>query len=76
MVTAIAISGVRGAGPMAKAMSIAGLIAGGLIALIFTLDLFLNLPFGGRAAWWQEVGFILSGAALAYLGWNALTDTK
>lgn len=61
---------------MAKAMSVAGLIAGGLIALAFALDLILGIPFGGRASWWQDLGFVISGAILAYLGWNALADAK
>jgi hypothetical protein len=76
MIAAAAITGVRGAGPMAKAMSVAGLIAGGLIALIFALDLILGIPFGGQMKLVPRIGFIISGAILAYLGWNALADTK
>jgi hypothetical protein len=75
MVAEINISGARGIGPMAKAMSIAGLIAGGLIALTFVLDLALGLPFGGRQLV-MDIGFILSGAILAYLGWTALREVK
>ena len=40
------VSVVRGSGPMAKAMSIAGMIVAGLIALIFTADLAVRIPFG------------------------------
>ena len=31
---------------MAKAMSIAGMVIGGLVALMFGLDLALKIPFG------------------------------
>jgi hypothetical protein len=71
----MAVSGVQGVGPMAKAMSIAGLIVGGLIAVVFTLDLALAIPFG-RKAWMMDAGFIVCGAILAYLSWNALNDVK
>ena len=60
---------------MAKAMSIAGMIAGGLIALIFAVDLVLHIPFGGRQ-WMMNAGFIVCGGILAYLSWNALADAK
>lgn len=65
---------------MAKAMSIAGLIAGGLIALIFALDLILGIPFGGKGSLIQsgsfmDIAFVISGGILAYLSWNALSET-
>lgn len=60
---------------MAKAMSIAGLIAGGLIALVFVLDLALQIPFG-RQQIIMDAGFILCGAGLAYLSWSAMQDVK
>jgi hypothetical protein len=69
------ISRIQGAGPMGKAMSFAGLAIGGLIALAFTLDLILKIPFGGRVPM-TDIGFIICGAILAYLSWNALRDTK
>ena len=67
------ITVVQGVGPMAKAMSIAGLVVGGLIALTFTLDLALKIPFGGQMIT-MDVGFILCGGVLAYLSWNAMVD--
>jgi hypothetical protein len=67
------ISGFQGVGPMAKAMSIAGLIAGGLVALLFVLDLAVGFPFG-RVSALMDAGFILCGAGLAYLSWNAMAD--
>jgi hypothetical protein len=59
---------------MAKAMSIAGLVAGGLVALVFTLDLALGLPFGRQIV--MDVGFLLAGGILAYLGWSAMRELK
>jgi hypothetical protein len=60
---------------MAKAMSIAGMVIGGLVALMFGLDLALKIPFGRLAAG-AEVGLFLCGAILAYLGWNAFREVK
>jgi hypothetical protein len=71
----LSISGARGIGPMAKAMSVAGLIVGGLIALVFIADLALGIPFG-RKQIVMDAGFIVCGGLLAYLGWSALRETK
>lgn len=60
---------------MAKAMSIAGMIVAGLIALIFTADLALKFPFG-RVGTLTDVGFLVSSLILAYLSWNAFRDSK
>jgi hypothetical protein len=69
------ISGFQGTGPMGKAMSIAGMVVGGLVALIFVMDLALKFPFGGYLKM-MDVGFFTCGAILAYLSWNAFRDTK
>ncbi len=60
---------------MAKAMSIAALAAGGLISLAFAMDLILKVPFGGVNAM-MDIGFVVCGGILAYLGWNALAEVK
>ncbi|MGD9633199.1 MAG: hypothetical protein AB7I57_06085 [Pirellulales bacterium] len=60
---------------MAKAMSISGMIVAGLIALIFTADLALKIPFGGVGKL-TDAGFLVSGLILAYLSWNAFRDSK
>ncbi len=60
---------------MGKAMAIAGLVIGGVIGLAFALDMFSGFPFGGRVML-MDIGFVLCGAILAYLGWNALRDAK
>ena len=69
------LPGARGIGPMAKAMSIAGLVAGGLIALVFAFDMALGLPFG-RQQVVMDVGFLIAGGILAYLGWSAMREVK
>ena len=71
-----AIAGTQGSGPMAKAMSIAGMVIGGLTALIFGLDLALKIPFGRTGGGGTDIGLFLCGAILAYLGWNAFRDVK
>ena len=75
MIAVLAIAAAQGTGPMAKAMSIAGLIVGGLIALVFTLDLALTVPFG-RVMPLMDIGFMVCGGVLAYLSWNAMRDVK
>ena len=71
-----AIAGIRGSGPMAKAMSIAGMVIGGLVALMFALDLAIGQPFGGKAGFMPDLGLALCGVILAYLGWNAFREAK
>jgi hypothetical protein len=63
---------------MGKAMSVAGMIVGGLIAIAFALDLFLHIPFGGpaRGSLLSDIGLTACGAILAYLGWNAFREVK
>ena len=71
-----AIAGTQGSGPMAKAMSVAGMVIGGLVALMFALDLVLKQPFGGKAGFVPDLGLALCGGILAYLGWNAFREVK
>ena len=66
---------VRGSGPMAKAMSIAGMIVAGLLALVFIADLALGIPFN-RVGPLTDVGFLASASILGYLSWNAFRDSK
>jgi hypothetical protein len=61
---------------MAKAMSVAGMVIGGLLALMFTLDLALRVPFGRVAGVMPDLGLAICGGILAYLGWNAFRDVK
>lgn len=67
---------VRSAGPMAKAMSIAGMVVAGLLAFLFIADLIpgVNIPFGGVNKV-TDLGFVVSSLILAYLSWNAFRDS-
>lgn len=76
MAGSYAIAGTRGSGPMAKVMSIAGMVIGGLVALLFALDLALKTPFGRVAGVLPDIGLALCGGILAYLGWNAFREQK
>ena len=76
MVGLDAIAGNQGSGPMAKAMSVAGMAIGGIVALIFALDLFVKAPFGRVAGAMPDLGLALCGGILAYLGWNAFREAK
>ena len=60
---------------MAKAMSIAGLVAGGLITLVFAADLALGVFFG-RITPIMDIGFAVCGLILAYLSWSAFAEAK
>jgi hypothetical protein len=73
MVSNQSISVAQGTGPMAKAMSIAGFVVAGLLVVAFGADLALGIPFS-RADKLTDVGFLISGAILAYLSWSALRD--
>ena len=61
---------------MGKAMSIAGMLIGGLVSVVFLLDAFLGIPFGGREGMMlPDLGLAICGAILAYLGWNAFRES-
>jgi hypothetical protein len=60
---------------MGKAMSIAGMVVAGLIAFVFAFDLVLGFPFGG-ANKVIDGGFLVCGAILGYLSWNAFRDVR
>jgi hypothetical protein len=61
---------------MGKAMSIAGMVIGGLVAVMFALDAVIGIPFGGREGMWlPDLGLAICGTILAYLGWNAFRES-
>jgi hypothetical protein len=66
----------QGSGPMGKAMSIAGMVIGGLIAIAFALDLVLEIPFGGKGGGLAHIGMALCGAILAYLAFDSFREAK
>jgi hypothetical protein len=64
---------------MGKAMSVAGMIVGGLVAVAFILDFFLGIPFGGTArggSLISNMGLAVCGGILAYLGWNSFREAR
>ena len=70
-----ASAAVQGIGPMGKAMSIAGMVIGGVLTVAFALDLVLQIPFGGRVPM-MDIGFAICGLILTYLSWNAFRDAS
>jgi hypothetical protein len=71
-----AIAGTQGWGPMAKAMSVAGMVVGGLVAVLFLMDLTLQTPFGRIAGAMSDLGLAVCGGIVAYLGWNAFREAN
>lgn len=70
------IAGTQGSRPMAKAMSVAGMVIGTIVAVTFALDLAVRVPFGRQAGVMPDIGFAICGGVLAYLGWNAFRESK
>ena len=68
-------TGAKGSGPMAKAMSITGMVVAGLLVLVFAADLILGVPFSGYQKP-VDIGFLISAGILGYLSWNAFRDAK
>jgi hypothetical protein len=60
---------------MGKAMSIAGMVIGAILTLVFALDLVLSIPFGGRQPL-MDIGFTVCSLILTYLSWNAFRDAS
>ncbi len=58
---------------MPKALSLSGLIIGGIAVLLFGVDLAIGIPFS-RAAPIINIGFLIGGAILCYLGYSAFKD--
>ncbi len=49
---------------------------GGLLVVLFLLNLFIHIPFGMGIHPAVDVVNILAGGLLVYLGWNALRDLR
>lgn len=60
---------------MSKAMTIAGLVVSGLVALAFGADLALGVPFG-RAQPMMDIGSLVGAGLLGYLSWNAMREVR
>jgi hypothetical protein len=76
MASSSAIAGTQGSGPMAKMMSVAGMVIGGLVAALFAMDLVLQQPFQRIAGVPSDLGLTICGGIVAYLGWNAFREAK
>ena len=70
------VSVAQGSGPMAKAMSIAGMIVAGLLVLVFAADLAVGIPFGGVRTVDRRRLPGRAALILGYLSWNAFRDSK
>ena len=61
--------------PMSKALTIAGMVVSGLVALVFAVDLAVGIPFD-KASVLMDVGAIVAAALLGYLSWDALREIR
>jgi hypothetical protein len=61
--------------PMSKAMTIAGMVVAGLLALVFGLDLAVGIPFDGAKPV-MNIGALIGAAVLGYLSWDAMRDVR
>lgn len=61
---------------MVKWMCLGGIGIAALAMLLALLDLLTGMPFGGSAYLLADIGILLSGAVLIYLGLNAYKDVK
>ena len=61
--------------PMEKWMCWASMGVAGLLLLLFILDMFLGLPFGGISKVVDVFGVLASGVVL-YLAWDASRDLR
>lgn len=60
---------------MPKALSMMGMLIAILLILVCVLDLAIGMPFGGaKASMSMDIGMIIGGAILAYLGWTAYRE--
>jgi hypothetical protein len=62
---------------MSKALAIIGMLIALLILVIFTLDMAIQVPFGGtKASGMMDIGMIIGSAILVYLGFAAYREQK
>jgi hypothetical protein len=58
---------------MPKVFCIVGMVIAGILALLFTLDLALTIPFQ-RASIPMDIAFILCALGLGYLSWSTYRE--
>ena len=60
---------------MEKRLCIASMSVAGILLLLFVLDLFVKIPFGGPPTFTLiDIVGALAGGILLYLSWDALRD--
>lgn len=60
---------------MEKWMCWGSLGTAGLVLVLFLIDLFANMPFGGLSKTVDVLGILACGL-VAYISWNALRDLR
>jgi hypothetical protein len=61
---------------MEKKLCIGALAVAGVMLLLFLLDLFVHVPFGGGGFTSIDVIGVLASGILAYLGYSAYRDVR
>jgi hypothetical protein len=56
---------------VSRVVGLTGMIVAGLVAVLFVADLAAGFPFG-RLSIPVDIGFIVAGVILAYLGWSIM----
>jgi hypothetical protein len=59
---------------MEKWLCWGSIATGGILFLLFVLNLFAGVPFGRGIGWYVDVAVILASGVVMYLGWNALRE--
>lgn len=54
---------------MSKSVPFIGMIVAGIVGIMFLADLAVGFPFK-RVSIAADIGFLISSAILAYLGWS------
>ncbi|QDT00559.1 hypothetical protein [Adhaeretor mobilis] len=60
---------------MSKAMTILGMVVAGLLAVVFTLDWAIGVPFE-TANWKMNLGVILGSLMLGFASWEAFREVR
>ncbi len=60
---------------MSRVVGLTGMIFAGFVAVLFVADLAASFPFG-RLSIPVDIGFIVAGVILAYLGWSIATGPR
>ena len=60
---------------MSKAMTIFAMVVAGLLTLLFTLDLIVQIPFQGAKPV-MDIGGLIAGAILGYLSYSSFRELR